>query len=71
MDTHEEIHAAWFGMTTAFRQKRRSPLPKDIPKSFNLEIAAEYHYYLLGFYVTRAAQIVLPSVVIILNLNLV
>ncbi|MDD3096014.1 MAG: hypothetical protein PHD63_07220 [Candidatus Marinimicrobia bacterium] len=59
-----EVHAFWIGITTAFRQKRRTPVPADIPERNRLEIADEYPYYLGGFYVARAAQIIVPAIAV-------
>ena len=58
MNTPGEVHSVWIGMTTAFRQTRRTPVPPDIPEQNRLEIASEYPYYLAGFYIARGLQII-------------
>ena len=58
MNTPGEVHSVWIGMTTAFRQARRTPVPSDIPERNRLEVADEYPYYLAGFYIMRFIQIV-------------
>ena len=65
MDTPAEVHAFWIGITTAFRQKKSTPVPADIPEQNRLEIADEYPYYLGGFYAARAAQVLAALVIAI------
>jgi hypothetical protein len=64
MNEPSDVHPVWFGLTTAFKQYHRYPLPEDIPPISRDEINRKYHYYLLGFYAGRILQIIIIGIMI-------